>query len=40
LDDISLLKMEEENYSQTWSTRKDNFDSIVQSLETMQEAIR
>ncbi|GAA5854766.1 hypothetical protein JCM5353_006490 [Sporobolomyces roseus] len=40
LDDISLLKMEEENYSQTWSTRKDNFDSIVKALETMQEAIR
>ncbi|GAA5914162.1 THO complex subunit 7 family protein [Sporobolomyces salmoneus] len=38
--DIELLKQEEQTYSETWNTRKLAFDSIVSSLETMQEAIR
>ncbi|GAA5936413.1 THO complex subunit 7 family protein [Sporobolomyces koalae] len=38
--DIQLLKQEEQTYSETWSTRKLAFDSIVESLESMQEAIR
>ncbi|GAA5974965.1 hypothetical protein JCM5350_004523 [Sporobolomyces pararoseus] len=38
--DIELLKSEEQTYSETWNQRKLAFDSIVNSLETMQEAIR
>ncbi|GAA5948749.1 hypothetical protein JCM3765_004993 [Sporobolomyces pararoseus] len=38
--DIELLKTEEQTYSETWNTRKLAFDSIVNSLEIMQEAIR
>ncbi|KDE06092.1 hypothetical protein MVLG_03511 [Microbotryum lychnidis-dioicae p1A1 Lamole] len=38
--DIALLESEEATYSSTWAHRQVSFDSIVQSLETMSEAIR
>ncbi|BGO99588.1 hypothetical protein RTBOTA2_003405 [Rhodotorula toruloides] len=38
--DIDLLRQEERTYAETWQMRKLAFDSIVTSLEAMQEAIR
>lgn len=40
MDDISTLKEEEETYAGAWRQRKEAFDAIVQSLETMGEALR
>jgi uncharacterized protein with HEPN domain len=38
--DIATLRQEEQTYVETWKQRKEAFDAIVTSLETMGEAIK